>query len=176
MNKQDYIFYSGAANGADKIWAEKLRQKGFTVIEYTPKDINNLSQEEFNIINKQYLDIVRILGRKQLNPLTIPGKLVRRDMLQVNNADAVYAISTLDNNGYVSGGTGYATTRATILGLKVFLYEMNFDCWMEWDYNERKFIKCNELPLLANNSAVIGSRNINSNGISAINDIIRRSF
>lgn len=105
------------------------------------------------------------------------GKLVRRDMLQVKDADAVYAIGTLNKyNGLINGGTGYSTTRAIIKGINVYLFEQELVQWMEYDYNENRFIKCSNKPVLSKSSAVVGTREINENGVKAINAIIGRSF
>ena len=126
-------FYSGGADGSDSIWEQKLKEKNQKIIVYRPYHINKLTNSEFNEIDKQYLEIVNILKRKPLSAERFAGLLVRRDMLQVNNANAVFAIGTINKyNGYVNGGTAYATTRAILLGIDVYLFEQDKKQWFKW--------------------------------------------
>lgn len=170
-------FYSGGADGSDTIWEKKLRENGQKVIVYRPYHISNLSPSEFDEINKQYLETVTMLNRKPMPSTRFAGLLVRRDMLQVKDANAVYAIGTINKyNGYVNGGTGYATTRAVVLGIEVYLFEQDKKQWFKWNYEENKFTEyTGELKLL-DKSTVIGTREINQDGINAIVEIINRTF
>ena len=171
------IFYSGGADGSDSIWEQKLKEKNQKIIVYRPYHINKLTNSEFNEIDKQYLEVVNILKRKPLSAERFAGLLVRRDMLQVNNANAVFAIGTINKyNGYVNGGTAYATTRAILLGIDVYLFEQDKKQWFKWNYNEKKFIEYNNKPKLLDKSTVIGTREINQDGVNAIVEIINRTF
>ena len=98
-------------------------------------------------------------------------------MLQVNNANAVFAIGTINKyNGYVNGGTAYATTRAILLGIDVYLFEQDKKQWFKWNYEEKKFIEYTYELKLQDKSTVIGTREINQDGINAIVEIINRTF
>jgi hypothetical protein len=108
------IFYSGAANGADQAWGKYLREKGYEVKDITTEDWDSLSQEDKQRYEKTYKEVVSIIGRKELDPNTSSGKLVRRDIIQADKATAVFAISTLGKNGIVNGGTAYATYAAVL--------------------------------------------------------------
>lgn len=104
-------FYSGAAVGSDKAWEAAATEAGIKVKNYTVKDWDKLSNEWKEKLDKEYKEIVAILGRRVLDINSYSGKLVRRDMMQADKADAIFAIGTLASNGYVDGGTGYASTR-----------------------------------------------------------------
>ena len=163
-------FYSGAAIGSDKAWEEAATKVGIKVKNYTTTDWDNLSNEWKEKLDKEYQEVVNILGRKVLDINSYAGKLVRRDMLQADKADAIFAIGTVASNGYVDGGTGYATTRGIIRGIPVYLFDQSDSTWKVWDKEQYKFIPTIQ-PSLTKNAAVVGTRNLQNNGREAINNI-----
>lgn len=164
-------FYSGAAEGSDKAWEAAATEAGIKVKNYTTKDWDKLSKEWKEILDKEYKEIVAILGRRVLDINSYSGKLVRRDMMQADKADAIFAIGTLASNGYVDGGTGYATTRGIQRGIPVYLFDQSDNTWKVWSKEQNKFILTNE-PSLTKNAAVIGTRKLQDNGRKAIKSLI----
>ena len=157
FNVSQAEFYSGAAMGSDTAWAKEARKLGIKVVEYTPGSWDTLSQEEKNKYDAEYKEVVDRIGRRVLDINTYAGKLVRRDMMQADSADAIFAIGTIDSRGYVEGGTGYATTRGIIRGIPVFVYDRRNKQWKIWSTSSRKFINTSE-PTLTPHAAVIGTR------------------
>ena len=164
-------FYSGAAEGSDKAWEAAATEAGIKVKNYTTKDWDKLSKEWKEILDKEYKEIVAILGRRVLDINSYSGKLVRRDMMQADKADAIFAIGTLASNGYVDGGTGYATTRGIQRGIPVYLFDQSDNTWKVWSKEQNKFVLTNE-PSLTKNAAVIGTRKLQDNGRKAIKSLI----
>ena len=163
-------FYSGAAVGSDKAWEEAATKVGIKVTNYTVENWDNLSNEWKERLDKEYQEIVTILGRRVLNINSYAGKLVRRDMMQADKADAIFAIGTLASNGYVDGGTGYASTRGILRNIPVYLFDQKDRTWKVWDKTAKKFVPTSQ-PALTKNAAVIGTRELQENGKKAINDI-----
>lgn len=164
-------FYSGAAEGSDKAWEAAATEAGIKVKNYTTKDWDKLSKEWKEILDKEYKEIVAILDRRVLDINSYSGKLVRRDMMQADKADAIFAIGTLASNGYVDGGTGYATTRGIQRGIPVYLFDQSDNTWKVWSKEQNKFVLTNE-PSLTKNAAVIGTRKLQDNGRKAIKSLI----
>lgn len=164
-------FYSGAAEGSDKAWEAAATEAGIKVKNYTTKDWDKLSKEWKEKLDKEYKEIVAILGRRVLDINSYSGKLVRRDMMQADKADAIFAIGTLASNGYVDGGTGYATTRGIQRGIPVYLFDQSDNTWKVWSKEQNKFVLTNE-PSLTKNAAVIGTRKLQDNGRKAIESLI----
>ena len=150
-------FYSGAAMGSDTAWATEARKRGIKVVEYTPGSWDVLSQEEKDKYDAEYREVVDRIGRKVLDINTYAGKLVRRDMMQADSADAIFAIGTIGSRGFVEGGTGYATTRGIIRGIPVFVYDRMHKQWKIWSDSSRKFVTTST-PTLTPHAAVIGTR------------------
>ena len=163
-------FYSGAAIGSDKAWEEAATKAGIKVKNYTVTNWDKLSNEERERLDKEYQEVVNTLGRKVLDINSYSGKLVRRDMLQADKADAIFAVGKVASNGYVDGGTGYATTRGIIRGIPVYLFDQSDSTWKVWDKEQSKFIPTSQ-PSLTKNAAVVGTRKLQDNGKEAINSI-----
>ena len=174
FNPKDATFYSGAANGSDKAWEAAATKAGIKVHNYTVENWNNLSNEWKEKLDKEYQEIVNILGRKVLDINSYAGKLVRRDMMQADKADAIFAIGTLASNGYVDGGTGYASTRGILRGIPVYLFDQKDSTWKVWDKTVKKFVPTSQ-PSLTKNAAVIGTRELQENGKKAIENMFQTS-
>lgn len=149
-------FYSGAADGADQAWGKYLRELGLNVKDFTPDDYDMLPQSEKDRIEGVYKSIANYLNRPVLSATSNAGKYVRRDMLQAEAADAIFAIGTLLPNGYPDGGTAYAVTRA--MGEKpIYFYDLNKHSWFIYDVN-LGWVDYNDIPTLTPHAAVIGTR------------------
>lgn len=168
-------FYSGAAEGSDKAWEEAATKAGIKVTNYTVENWDNLSNEWKEKIDKEYQEVVNTLGRKILSINSYSGKLVRRDMMQADKADAIFAIGTIASNGYVDGGTGYATTRGIQRDIPVYLFDQKDNIWKVWNKEQSKFIPTAQ-PILTKNAAVIGTRKLQNNGKNAISALIDSSL
>lgn len=168
-------FYSGAAKGSDKYWGEQARALGIKVKDYTTRDWDNLSQEWKDRLDEEYQEVVSILNRKVLDKNSYSGKLVRRDMMQADKADAIFAVGTIDTNGYVNGGTAYATTRGIQRGIPVYVFDQSDNKWKVWDKNTNSFVET-EMPALTPHAATIGTRGINEVGKQAIQDILNATI
>ena len=173
FNPETAEFYSGAADGADTVWGTKARELGIKVKDYTVKDWDNLPSEWKEKLDKIYKEVVSRLGRRELPIDSYKGKLVRRDMMQAEKADTIFAVGSIGNNGLVDGGTGYATTRGIIRGIPVYVFDQIEGVWKVWEGD--KFVKTTQ-PTLTNNAAVIGTRGINEAGVKAIEDILKSTI
>lgn len=194
-NPEEFYNNSGGAVGADKVWDTKGRVSGVTHhTHYTVSEYDDLSSEHEKQIDNQYLETVKFLGRSILNKDTYAGKLVRRDMMQANASDAVFAVTELvkptlkGRKGYVNkmsysipeGGTGYATARSILLGNPTYVFNQsdvygNEIGWYQWSSADKDFIKVGT-PILTKNYAGIGSQEINNTGVQAIQDVYNKTF
>lgn len=186
LNIEECEYYSGAAKGADSYWGERIRVIGGKVIDYTPNDWDKLPALTKQRMEREYLDAVKKLGRKVLDKNSYNGKLVRRDMIQVEACDAVFAIGYLEEDRIrVKGGTGYAIEKAKTRNIPIYIYEQNQENWFYYDYEDGLFhfyaganwcIDINHPPKLTKYAALIGSRDLQECGKQAINDIIYNTF
>lgn len=193
MNLSNHRCFSGGAKGADTEWREIGKEFGvgkhidFVVSDlWTPRYL-----EKRDIIEAAYLSAHTRLKRnfvpfdwyKPGDRNSYVGGLLRRDYLQVANAEAIYAIGYIvgvgepDLKGWknrcpypiVSGGTGYAVQMAIDLKKPVYVFDQDRKSWFFWNYIHTCFTECCT-PILLTNFAGIGTRAINESGKSAIRD------
>lgn len=169
-----YTLYSGGAEGSDTMWKNLAQSKGIKVQDITIEDYDQLNADQKSEIEKQYREVVKLLRRSNVTSMSKAGKLVRRDIIQANNADTIIAIGTIGKNGLVEGGTGYATTRGIVRGIPVYVFDQSDSMWKQYDYDSNQFIPSNQ-PTLTKNSTVIGTRQLEQNGIGAIESVINNS-
>jgi len=192
----DFKGYSGAAIGSDKLWS--LIGKKFGIgkqVDYTPNDLQKLTEEQRKEVESAYLKAVKDLGRGVMkynwaNPQKedYRGGLVRRDYLQAKAGDAVFAISAIiepgqkdktgvyvnkTKNQVVDGGTAYAVQMAINLGKPVYVFDQLKNKWFEW--NGKSFSEIGT-PTLTPKFAAVGTREINDAGKQAIQDVYENTF
>lgn len=184
-----YEFYSGAAKGADTVWEEKSKALGIKTKNYTEESWNSLSKEEQDKLSKEYEEVARYIARPIIASGAKGGKLVRRDMIQADKADAIFAISTIikpgekDKKGYINrsnhevveGGTAYAATRGILRGIPVYVFDQSDNQWKVWNVDANSFITISE-PTLTPHAATIGTREINDSGRQAIKSVLNNSI
>lgn len=177
----NYINHSGGCQGADMEWDRIGRELGFNNHKhYRPADLKAADSETKQLIETDVLATASALGR----PTTeFPGKdLVRRNWFQANGADAIFAISYLiqplgiDRRGFVNntgkeivaGGTAWACEMAIQMGKPVHVFDTVTNQWYRWD---GAIFQPEETPILTENYAGIGSRNVTDTARQAIRDV-----
>ena len=177
-------FYSGGATGADTYWSDAMKKHGVTVNHIQTNDYTSLDTESRKTINNQYEEVVKLLGRRVLNEYTKGGQLVRRDIIQANNATSIFAVGNIitNSNGMsvVDGGTGYAVMRGIQRGIPVYVYNQSTNNWTVWDYKQNKFVNSNP-KTIQNGAALIGVHGMRNevfteNGKRAIDELVEKSF
>ena len=148
---------------------------GIKVKEYTPADYDALPQEWKEKLDKEYRSVAIDEGRKILPENTYSGKLVRRDMMQADKADAIFAIVNTDSSdGSIQGGTAYAVRRGWQRRIPVYYFDQADGKWYETIYESDGEIACvsmNSVPKLTQHAAVVGTRKITDAGKQAIKDV-----
>lgn len=157
VDPKEFTLYSGGAQGADQFWGYSLRRLGVQVIDLRPKDYDELSQEKKDIIERSYQRVATQLGRAIMGATSIGGKLIRRDFLQVENADSVLAIGTINTRNTVDGGTGYAVQWGINKGIPVYVYDLGRHEWRYWHPQSRSW-RSTEVPPISRRAAVVGTR------------------
>lgn len=175
MNKT-FTFHSGGARGADTYWEQQVKKvRNATIKVHRPYHITKETPKEAERTDREYEEVVAELERTPKTRDTYAGQLMRRDMLQVRDCDAVFAIAMLSEDGYVAGGTGYSTTRAILDGKPVWLFAQERGIWMKWDTQREAFRECTP-PVLTERACLVGSRDLRENGHRAIEWIIERTI
>lgn len=185
--QDSYSLASGDAVGSDAAWTSAAREVGIKNIRnFSTKSYDALSEEEKKEADSEYLKAVTELSRPALSNTTYNGKLVRRNWLQVKNADAIFAIGSIVNSlergrsglnyskhAVVDGGTGYAVQMAINNNKPVHVFDQDKGKWFTW--KDGNFVE-EPSPILTEKFAGIGTRQINDSGRAAIKEIFSRTF
>lgn len=169
-----FINHSGGAVGSDEYWGEVGKKYGVVSRHYwhgkqTPHGNTEISEEDFQEGVSKVMLANETLHRK-------PDKymdLLARNWCQVKNCDEVFAVGHI-KNGIVDGGTGWAVQMAIDAGKTVNLYDQYRKEWLIHDTDGWRFLE--SAPTLTKNFAGIGTRNINSYGKAAIDEVYRNTF
>ena len=189
---KDYTGISGAAGGTDTFMREISKKFGVgKFIEYRPKDYDELTDEKKAEVEDAYKQAVKDLGRKFIEVNGKGGKLVRRDYLQADEADAVFAVGNIQQPGelgkrgfvnktdkaVVDGGTGYAVQFAITMGKPVFVFDQRQGYWFKWinAANGSSFVRT-EVPKLTKRFAAIGTRQLEEQGKAGILSLFNNTF
>jgi len=170
-----YTCYSGGAQGADSVFESESIKHNFKVVAYSFNGYNTKSLNTFILSSNQlkegfkHVDIAnKVLNRNIYNISSYVKNLISRDWFQVKSSESIFAVGTLQSENIVNGGTGYAIQLSIDNKKYIYLFEQNDNQWYYYDYESNKFEIYENIPILTEKFAGIGTRNINNNGIDAI--------
>jgi hypothetical protein len=189
------ICHTGGAKGSDTIWENLTIQYGGKVNAYSYKTDYHNSPNKVEISEENYKEGVSEINKANhyLNRWGIHKfmNLLSRNWSQVKYSDQIVAIGNLvkkgkkSKSGYynkgkytaVDGGTGYAVMMGILNKKVVHVFDQEEGKWFQWNYQIEDFVEVEEqeVYLISENFAGIGTREINEKGIKAIEDFFKRS-
>jgi hypothetical protein len=194
LNLTKIVCHSGGAQGADTYFETIGESYGVKTKAYSYKTKYHSSENKVEISQEDFIEGMdevnranKVLGRFGIHKYI---NLLARNWAQVKYSKEVFAIGSIvepgakGNKGYynkskyqvVDGGTGYACQMAVNNDRDVYVFEQNKDKWFRWSYTALRFIEIVEPSISYQDFAGIGTRKINDNGISAIQELYRRTF
>jgi hypothetical protein len=188
--------HSGGALGADSYWENIGSKYEVKTKAYSYKTKYHNSPNKFEISDEDYNEGVEQinkannhLGRFGINKYM---NLLARNWAQVKYSTQVFAIGNIVNpgtkspsRGYyskskfqtVDGGTGYCCQMAINNMRDVYVFDQIKLKWFRWSYSSMSFIELKETPKIkTQNFAGVGTREITSGGIKAIEEVYKKTF
>jgi len=187
--------HSGGAQGADTYWDVLGEPYGVKVKGYSYKTSYHTGKNKIEITDSDYQEGVdeinkanKVLGRYGIQKYM---NLLARNWSQVKYSNQIFAIGYIvepgkkSPKGYyskskyqtVDGGTGYAIQLGVNHNKDIYVFDQLKLSWFRWSYSSMTFIKLDETPKIkTQNFAGIGTREITSDGISAIKDVYTKTF
>ena len=166
--------HSGGATGSDTYWGEYGGRYGVVSEHYyhgrrTENGNHEITKEEFEEGKEHVLFANKTLQRKPEKYMN----LLARNYSQVKHSDEIFAIGIFKKK-VVDGGTGWAVQMAIDDGKIVNFFDQERARWFRHDSNGWSYY--DNIPTLTRNFAGIGTRNLNSNGIMAIESVYKHTF
>ena len=177
------LLLSGGAIGADYKFGKYAYQAGHSVVHWSfdghrsecpPQHIVKLSSEHLMAADDAVKRANKSLERRYPTKNESTNNLLRRNYYQVRWSSMVYAVSHLENNGMVSGGTGWAVQiymdRFIFDGgypedCHLYLYDQIKNQWLLW---RGSWTNIEKPPRPSGIYAGIGTRKLTDQGEKAI--------
>ena len=102
--------------------------------------------------------------------------LLSRNWYQVKNSEAIFAIGKFLDEKRVSGGTGWAVQMGIDNKKPVFFFDQPRGEWNVYSNDNQRFLTIEYIPKLTENFAGVGTRELDDNGIKAIQEILKHNF
>ena len=194
-----YVNHTGGAIGSDSYWNKIGEKYGVVSNNYIVENtrIGDTSLKPIYISEKTLKQFDEEL--KEINETSLARKfpsspfadnLQRRNMIQVENADAIFAIGHIVSKGernskgfpvkitQVDGGTGWAVAKAKKDKKPIYLFDQERNRWYKSVYHsDGKFeMSSTDIPTLTPHFAGIGTRILKENGKKAIEDVYEKTF
>jgi hypothetical protein len=183
MKENNFLCHSGGCPGSDMEWENEACKYGIKTIAYS---FYNHVQKGRNpkILSVGELDegydhvklAAKTIGRNPNPPFPYIRNLLCRNWFQVKNAEVVFAVGMFMDHNRVSGGTGWAVQMAIDSKKPVFVFDQIDNKWTTFNYETKRFESIDYIPTIPTNFAGVGTRKINSNGIAAIQNILKHNF
>lgn len=177
-----YELHSGGANGSDSAWGRIGSKYGLdseNIYHYyhgnkTPLGNNEITEEDFEEGKSMVLKVNKILKRRPHRYID----LLARNWCQIKYSTATYAIvNGVDlYTGVVNGGTGWAVAMSIISRHNTYIFNQDTSCWYKYDFKSLRFQQIDTIPVLTENFAGIGTRELQQNGIDAIYDVYNETI
>lgn len=186
------VCLSGGAEGADTLWGNWASKNEHEVVHYSftkhntkcdAASVKVLSDKQLRIADSFLARANKSLKRKW--PVSNPyvANLLRRNFYQVVKSDAVYGIGKFVN-GQVDGGTAWAVQmyidRFLIDGedpkkCKLYFFDQEDKRWFKFNAKSKEWDKLADMPPKPEGIWTgIGTRQLNENGIEAIEKLMVR--
>lgn len=180
-----YVCHSGGCPGADMTWEVAGEEYGVVTHAYSFPGHIQYGKTPVILSDKElaegltHVQVAAVSLKRQVNKL--PNyilNLLCRNWFQVKNSEAVYAVGKFTDGRLktVSGGTGWAVQMAVDNNKPIYFYDQVSTAWYQYDYTRKEFVIYNDTPILTENFAGIGTREITNNGMEAILEVYKKTF
>jgi len=193
LDLSNIVCHSGGADGSDFYFETIGAEFGVKTRAYSYKTKTHKSPNKIEISDADFSEGVEAIKKanKTLMRFGIEKyiNLLARNWAQVKYSDEIFAIGTIIEPGkkgargynkskyqIVDGGTGWAVQMAIDNEKVVYVFDQKRNNWFRWSYTSESFISCDVPRINSQNFAGIGTREIEQNGILAIQEVYKLTF
>jgi hypothetical protein len=179
MEAAQCTLYSGGLKGAETEFGETAEKFSVNEVVFTFEDHKLSRQKNVRVLSKEELergDISMELASKMLNRTYYETEKIRK-VLQtifhmVNSGYQVFVIGSIQEDGSVKGGTGWAVQLAKIFNRPLHVFDQPSGKWFTWKEGWQE-----DSPRIQYETFVgSGTRYLNDAGRAAIEKLFEESF
>ena len=181
MERDEYILFSGAAQGAEAEFGEAAERAGIQEVNFTfeghsdarTRGIRVLTTEELRHGDVSLVYVSRLMNRKYPDtPLF--RKVLQSIWHQVNNGQQIFVVGTILPDLTVRGGTGVAAEYAKFFNKPLFVFDQTKNAWFRWTGDA--WAGASDPVIKEAHFTGTGTRFLEPSGRAAIDALFRRSF
>jgi len=140
MEKSNCTLYSSGLKGAEATFGEEAEKYGVKEVVYSFEDHKLTREKNVSILNQEELergDISMELASRMLNRTYYETEKIRK-VLQtifhmVNSGHQVFVIGSIQEDGSVKGGTGWAVELAKMFNRPLHVFDQPQKKWFTWE-------------------------------------------
>lgn len=175
------VCFSGGAQGADLHWGAFAAKLGHQVIHFgfeghrnnaPPGTYITLTKEELRQADP-FLEVANKTLKRKIPTDQFIKNLLRRNYYQILHSNALYAVSEIDRNGLVKGGTAWAVVmfENQMIRAPLYVYDQNRQQWYSRDRFNNVWVEIDRPPTPSGAWTGIGTRKLNEFGKLAIDGL-----
>jgi hypothetical protein len=180
MDPKNVTLYSGGARGAEEAFGAAAAAHGLREINFTfdghhiqrTEGARKLTPEELNKSDVVMGEVSKRLHRDYSKSPWM-RQILQSIWYQINNGYQVFVVGTIQADGTVKGGTGWAAELAKLYNRPLFVYDQERKDWFTW--RENTWVSA--APTISHATICgTGTRHLNEDGAAAIKALFDRSF
>jgi len=184
MSVEDFILYSGGANGAEQAFGSNAERKGIEEVNFTfdghkiarQRGLRMLNHEEMKSGDFSLEYVSNLMHRRYTDGLAM-RKVLQSIWHQINSGQQIFVIGEILDDNTVKGGTGWGAEFAKICNKRLYVFDQTKDAWYQWNRTEWVESGSDEQPAITQiHFTGTGTRFLAENGEQAIKDLFDRSF
>jgi len=180
MKADECILFSGATKGAEAEFGAQAEKVGMEEVNFSFQGHNDARQRGLRQLTQEELlhgDVSLSYVSKLMHRSYTQGPLLKKVLQciwhQINNAQEVFVIGKILEDGTVKGGTGWGAEFAKLCNKPLHVFDQDQEQWHRWTGD--KWERCNP-KIQTHHIAGTGTRLLNDAGKQAIADLFKTSF
>ena len=180
LRPQDCTLYSGGAHGTEAAFGETAEAFGVREVNFTfdghvqarSRGAHPLTEQELSQGEVSLVHVSRRL-RRTYGEGTMIRRVLQSLWHQVGTAQVVFVIGAIQEDGTVTGGTGWSVELARLWNKRLWVFDQGKNAWFRW--NGEDWV-AGEPVIDAASFCGTGTRYLAENGRVAVRELYERSF
>lgn len=180
MKCEDFTLFSGGASGAESEFGNQAELAGMEEVNFTfeghqtqrTRGVRSLTQKEL-LQGDVSLSYVSKLMNRSYKRAPLLKKVLQSIWHQINSAEEVFVVGTIQEDKTVKGGTGWGAEFAKLCNKPLYVFDQEKKNWFQWTSDNWEKA---EPKITKKRFAGTGTRFLNEEGKAAISELFRNSF
>ncbi len=184
MKNENYILFSGGANGAEAEFGATAERFGIEEVNFTFEGHSVVRKRGLRVLTSEELQkgdvsleyISRLMNRRYTESPTF-RHILQTIWYQINRGQEIFVIGEILADKTVKGGTGWGAEFAKLCNKPLYVFDQKRNAWFNWQSME--WAECGqgmEPRISYTHFAGTGTRFLEENGKKAIEELFARSF